>query len=95
MIYTRRNGGFGSTTMRLFDSDGRWQGQGTILVVALLTVLTLAFAVASYAEWSSNDDATRFSNIISPAPDQHQLRNGQTGCPRGARSLPTELMPLP
>lgn len=81
--------------MRLFDRDRRWQGQGTILVVALLTVLTLAFAVTSYAEWSSNGDATQFANIMSTAADPHQPRNGKTGCPRGARSLPVELMPLP
>jgi hypothetical protein len=81
--------------MRLFNSNGLWQGQGTILVVALLTVLTLAFAVASYAEWSSNGDATQFANIMSAAADPHQPRNGQTGCPKGARSLPAELMPLP
>lgn len=81
--------------MRLFNRDTRWQGQGTILVVALLALLTLAFAVTSYAEWSSNGDAVQFANIMSTAVDPYQPRNGKTGCPRGARSLPTELMPLP
>jgi hypothetical protein len=81
--------------MRLFDSDRRWQGQGTILVVALLTLLTLAFAVASYAEWSSDQDAVQFANIMSSGPAAPPTGNGPTGCPRGARRLPTELMPLP
>lgn len=81
--------------MRLFNSDNGWHGLGTILVVALLAVLTLAFAVVSYADWSSNNDATQFANLMSSPSDPHRLRNGQTGCPRGARSLPTEVMPLP
>lgn len=82
--------------MRLFDSDSGRQGQGTILVVALLAVLTLAFAVVSYADWSSsNDDAIQFANIVSSPSGPHQPRNGRSGCPRGARSLPTELTPLP
>ncbi|MET0677915.1 MAG: hypothetical protein ABW175_19115 [Bradyrhizobium sp.] len=88
--------------MRLFDSDMHWQGLGTITVVALLTLLTLAFAVVSYAEWSSDDDVTRFASVTSLASHPHrpgdlaaQSRTGRTGCPQGARSLPTELMPLP
>jgi hypothetical protein len=81
--------------MRLFDSGGRWQGQGTILVVALLTLLTLAFAVRSYAEWSSDQDAIQFANMMPPVSVPHPPGNGATGCPRGTRSLPTELMPLP
>lgn len=88
--------------MRLFDSDMHWQGLGTVTVVAVLTLLTLAFAVVSYAQWSSDDDVNRFASAMSLASDPHrpgdaadQPRSGRTGCPRGGRSLPTELVPLP
>jgi hypothetical protein len=88
--------------MRLFDSDMHWQGLSTVTVVTLLTLLTFAFAVVSYAEWSADGGVSEFSIATSLASDPQrpgdlaaQPHNGRTGCPRGARPLPTELVPLP
>ena len=90
--------------MLLFNSHIYWRGIGTTVVVELLTLLALAFAVVSYVEWSSNSAVARFTIATeSSASDPNQSsdvsarihHNGRTGCPRGNRSLPTQLMPLP
>ena len=91
--------------MPLFNSQIHWRGIGATVAVVLLTSLALAFAVVSYVEWSSNAAVAEFMSAAeasasdpnhsnkSPAPIQSL--KGQTGCPQGKRSLPTELMPLP
>jgi hypothetical protein len=90
--------------MPLFNSQIHWQGIGTTVAVVLLTLLALAFAAVSYVEWSSNTAVAEFMSAAessasdpnhsneSPAPIQSL--KGRTDCPRGKRSLPTELMPL-
>jgi hypothetical protein len=87
-----------------FNSQIHWRGIGTTVGVLLLTLLLLAFAVVSYVEWSSNAtvaelmSATKTSasdpNHSSESPAPIHSPKGQTGCPRGKRPLPTELMPL-
>lgn len=91
--------------MPLFNSQIHWLGIGTTVAGVLFTLLALAFAVVSYVEWSSNAAVTEFMSATelsasdpnhsneSPAPIQSL--NGRTGCPKGKRSLPTELLPLP
>ena len=91
--------------MTLFNSQIDWREIGATVAVALLTLLTLAFAVVSYVEWSSNTAAAESMRATeasvsdpshsneSPAPIQSL--KGQTGCPQGKRPRPTELMPLP
>jgi hypothetical protein len=91
--------------MPLFNSQIHLQGIGTTVAVVLLTLVALTFAVVSYVEWSSNAVVAEFMSAAgssasdpnhsneSPAPIQS--RKGQTGCPQGKRSLPTELIPLP
>jgi hypothetical protein len=91
--------------MPLFNSQIYWRGIGTTVAVVLLTSLALAFAVVSYVEWSSNAAMAEFMSATkssasdpnhsneSPAPIQSL--KGRTGCPKGKRPLPTELMPLP
>jgi hypothetical protein len=77
---------------------------GTTVMVELLTLLALAFAVVSYVEWSSNRAVAEFTSAAkSSASDPNQSGdssariepdNGRTGCPKGKRSLPTQLLPL-
>jgi len=91
--------------MPLFNSQIHWRGIGTTVVVELFTLLALAFAVVSYAEWSSNAAIAEFMSATEPSasdpnhsngsPVPIQPLKGRTGCPQGKRSLPTELMPLP
>ena len=91
--------------MPLFNSQIHLQGIGTTVVVVLLTLVALTFAVVSYVEWSSNTAVAEFMSAAGPsASDPNhsnesaapiQSRKGQTGCPQGKRSLPTELVPLP
>jgi hypothetical protein len=91
--------------MPLFNSQIHWRAIGTTVAVVLLTSLALGFAVVSYVEWSSNVAVAEFMSATgssasdpnhsneSPAPVQSL--KGRTGCPKGKRPLPTELMPLP
>ncbi|KRQ93727.1 hypothetical protein CQ10_11430 [Bradyrhizobium valentinum] len=89
----------------LFNTQSHWGGMGTTMVVALLTLLALVFAVVSYVEWSSNAAVAEFMSAIessasdpnhsSDSPVRIQPHNERTGCPKGKRSLPTQLMPLP
>ena len=82
--------------MPLFNSQIHWQGIGTTVAVVLLTLLTLAFAVVGYVEWSSNAAVAEFMSATkSSASDPNHSLKGPTGCPQGKRSLPTQLMPLP
>jgi hypothetical protein len=92
--------------MPLFNSQIHWRGIGTTVAVVLLALLVLAFAVVSYVEWSSSTVAVAefMSATAAPASDPNhsnespapiQSPKGRTGCPRGKRPLPTELMPLP
>jgi len=91
--------------MLMFNSQIYWRGIGTTVVVELLTLLVVAFAVVSYVEWSSNSAVAKFMSATeSSASDPNQSsdssariepHNGRTGCPKGKRALPTQLMPLP
>ena len=89
--------------MPLFNSQIHWPEIGATVAVALLTVLTLAFAVVSYVEWSSNTALAESMSEASVSDPNHsnespapiQSLKGRTGCPQGKRSLPTELTPLP
>jgi hypothetical protein len=91
--------------MPLFNSQIHWRGIGTTVAVVLLTLLVLGFAVVSYVEWSSNAAVAEFMSATeaSASDPNHsnesaapiQSLKGQTGCPRGRRPLPTELIPLP
>lgn len=91
--------------MPLFNSQIHWQEIGTTLAVVPLTLLVLAFAVVSYVEWSSNAAVAEFMsateasasdpNHSNGTPAPIQSLKGRTGCPKGKRPLPTELMPLP
>ena len=80
------------------NSQIHWQGFGTTVAVGLLTLLALAFAVVSYVEWSSNKAVAEFMRASDPnrsASAPVQPDNGRTGCPKGKRVLPTQLVPLP
>lgn len=82
------------------NSQIQWQGFGTTVVVELLTLLTLAFVVVTYLEWSSNKAVTEFMSASDPNQSARssapvQPDNGRTGCPKGKRVLPTQLVPLP
>jgi nitrate/TMAO reductase-like tetraheme cytochrome c subunit len=93
-----------------FNSQIHWRGLGTIVVIELLALLVLAFAVVTYVEWSSNSAVAEFTNATEssaskssasdPNPssgysDRIQRHDGQAGCPKGKKPLPTQLMPLP
>ena len=86
--------------MSLFNSQTHLRGTGTTLVIELFTLLVLAFAVVTYVKWSSNASVAKFmsatdSSASDPkSPAQTQSLTGQTGCPLGKRSPPTQLMPL-
>jgi hypothetical protein len=82
------------------NSQIHWQEFGTAVAVELLTLLAPAFAIASYVEWSSNKAVAEFISASDPnrcarssAPVQPD--NGRTGCPKGKRVLPTQLVALP
>ena len=91
--------------MPLFNSQIHWRGIGSTVVIELLTLLALAVAVVSYAEWSSNATVAEFMsatessasdpNHSNKSPTQIQSLKGKTGCPLGKRSPPTQLMPMP
>jgi hypothetical protein len=95
--------------MPLFNQIN-WRGMGITVVVELLILLALAFAVVSYIEWSSNNAVAEFTratrssasqssasdpNQSSDSSDRIQRHDGRTGCPKGKKPLPTQLMPLP
>jgi hypothetical protein len=84
----------------MLSSNSQIQGFGTAVAVELLALVALALAVVSYVEWSSNKAVAEFMSASDPnqsvgssAPVQPD--NGRTGCPRGKRVLPTQLVPLP
>ena len=82
------------------NSQIHWQGFGTTVAVGLLTLLALALAIVSYVEWSSNKAVAEFMSATDPnqsagSSTPVQPDNGRTGCPKGKRVLPTQLMPLP
>lgn len=91
--------------MPLFNSQFRWRGMGSTVLVELLILLALAFAVVGYLEWSSDAAVAEFMSAAkSSASDPNhsnesstpaQPVKGQTGYPLGKRSLPTQLIPLP
>jgi hypothetical protein len=78
--------------MPLFNSQIRWRGIGTTVVVELLVLLALAFAVVGYVEWSSNAALAEFMSATNPsASDPNhsgelstpiQSVKGRTGCYR-------------
>lgn len=89
--------------MALFSSQIDWRGMGTVAVVELVVLFALGLAVITYIEASSDNpelaaapghaafEATRSSGFSADNPSG----TGQSGCPRGRKPLPTELMPLP
>ena len=91
--------------MLLFNTPIHWRGMGTTIVVAPLILLALGFAVVSYVEWSSNRAVAEFmsaTRLSASDPSQSsdssarmQPNSGRTGCPKGNKSLPTQLVPLP
>ena len=91
--------------MPLLYSQIHRQGMGTIAVVGFFTLFALAFAADSYVKWSPNAVAAVSKNATSSwASDpnhsndrlaQVEPLSGQTGCPVGKKSTPTQLMPLP
>ena len=89
--------------MPLLYSQIHRQGMGTIAVVGLFALFTLAFAADSYVKWPPNAVAAGSTNAIALASDpnhsnrslaQVEAPEGQTGCPVGKKSLPTQLTPL-
>jgi hypothetical protein len=77
--------------MPLFNS----QAMGTAVLVALLTVVAIAFTVVAigfaierYVEWSSEAAMAVF--MVAPSAS-----DGRTGCPVGKRKLPTQLPTAP
>ena len=78
--------------MPLFNSQIRWRGIGTTVVVELLVLLALAFAVVGYVEWSSNAALAEFMSATNPsASDPNhsgefstpiQPLKGRAGCDR-------------
>ena len=60
---------------------------GTVLMVAVLTVVAIAFAVVSYVEWSSEAamaefiTATSASDHFNESSTAVQFHNRRTGCP--------------
>lgn len=91
--------------MLFFNRQTDWRGIGTTVMVESLTLLVLVFVVATYVDWSSSRAVAEFSNAIRPsAADPNyssdssarmQPHAGRTGCPRGNKPLPAQLLPLP
>ena len=77
------------------------QAMGTLVLVAVLTVVALPFAVVSYVEWSS--EAAMAESVIATSASDHsnesstavQFHNRRTGCSVGKRKLPTQLPTTP
>ena len=74
---------------------------GTVLMVAVLTAVAIAFAVVSYVEWSSEAAMAEFITATSASDHSNesstavQFHNRRTGCPVGKRKLPTQLPTTP
>jgi hypothetical protein len=76
--------------MPLFNSQSRWRGIATTVVVELLILLALAFAAVRYVEWSSDAVVAEFMSAAKPmASDRNhsgdsstpiQLRKGRASC---------------
>jgi hypothetical protein len=76
--------------MPLIDSQSRWRGITTTVVVELLILLALAFATVRYVEWSSDTAVAEFMSASKPMPSDRnhsgessspiQLRKGRTSC---------------
>ena len=96
--------------MLIFNRQTDWRGIGATVLFESLTLLALALAVVTYVDWSSNRAVAEFTNATfanatkasastlsrsSDASAQMQAHAGRTGCPRGNKSLPTQLAPLP
>ncbi|HMM89607.1 hypothetical protein [Bradyrhizobium sp.] len=91
--------------MLIFNRQIDWRGIGTTAMVESLTLLALVLAVVTYVDWSSNRAVAEFTNTTrssasgsnrsSDSSAQMQPYAGRTGCPRGNKSLPTQLAPLP
>jgi hypothetical protein len=79
--------------MPLLRSQIDQQGMGTIAVVGLFALSALAFAADSYVKWLPNAVAAVSRNSTALPSDLNPA--GQTGCPLGKKSLPTQLTPLP
>jgi hypothetical protein len=63
-------------------------------LVALPTVVAIAFAVVGYMNWSSDAVVAEFMSATkSSASDQSG--SGPSGCPVGKRKLPTQLPTTP
>jgi hypothetical protein len=69
------------------------QRRDTTVVVGLLTVITLAFAIAGLFTWSSNADWAEFLATATQSEASASTREpaGRTGCPRGNQQLPSQL----
>jgi hypothetical protein len=78
--------------MPLFNSQIRWRGIASTVVIELLILLALAFAVVRYVEWSSDDALAEFMSATKPsASDPNpsgefstpiQPLKGRAGCDR-------------
>lgn len=70
------------------------QKTGTAMAVGLLAVIALAFAIAGYLKSASNaawDEFLATTATVSE-PSASVQPAGRTGCPRGNRQLPTQLL---
>jgi hypothetical protein len=91
--------------MPLLNSQIDRQGMGTLAVVGLFTLFAFAFAVDSYVKWPPRAVAAVSMHATASLASDPNLSDeslahveplkGQTGCPVGKRSLPTQLTPLP
>ena len=91
--------------MPLFNRQSGWRGTDSTTVVELLILFAFAFAVFGYVKWSSSTVVAEFKsparssasdlNHASKSSTPIQSFKGQTGCPQGKRSLPTQLVPMP
>ena len=77
------------------------QAIGTVVLVAVLTVVAIAFAVVGYVEWSSWAAMAEFISATSASDHSNEsstaveFHNRRTGCPVGKRKLPTQLLTTP
>jgi hypothetical protein len=70
------------------------QAIGTVVLVAVLTVVAIAFAVVGYVEWSSWAAMAEFISATSASDHSNESStavefNRGTGCPVRKRKLPT------
>ena len=75
------------------------QAMGTLVLVAVLTVVAIAFAVVGYVEWSSWTAMAEFISATSASDHSNEsstaAHNRRASCPVGKRKLPTQLPTTP